>query len=75
MPPNISLLHLPPYSPELNPVELIWQYLRQNFLSNRVFASYDAIVDACCAAWNSLMALPERIHSIAARAWAKTVKA
>jgi transposase len=40
VPDNISLLHLPPYCPELNPVENIWQYLRQNFLSNRVFDSY-----------------------------------
>ena len=46
LPHNISLLHLPPYSPELNPVENIWQFLRQNFLSNRVYDSYDAIVAA-----------------------------
>ena len=51
VPKNISLLHPPPYSPELNPVENIWQFLRQNHLGNRVFESYAAIVDACCAAW------------------------
>ena len=73
VPENLSLLHLPPYSPELNPVENIWQYLKQNFLSNRVYQGYDAIVDACCAAWNALMAMPERIRSIAERAWANTV--
>jgi transposase len=73
MPENISLLHLPSYSPELNPVENVWQYLRQNFRSNRVFDTYDAIVDACCDAWNALMALPERIRSIAQRDWARTV--
>jgi hypothetical protein len=61
------------YSPELNPVENVWQYLRQNFLSNRVFENYDVIVEACCAAWNALMALPERIRSITQREWAKTV--
>jgi transposase len=54
VPDNISLLYLPPYSPELNPAENVWQYLRQNFLSNRVYASYNAIVDACCNAWNAL---------------------
>jgi transposase len=75
VPENVALLHLPPYSPELNPVENVWQYLRQNFLSNRVFASYDAIVDACCDAWNALMALPESIRSITERKWAKTVSA
>ena len=73
VPPNLALLHLPPYSPELNPVENVWQYLRQNFLSNRVFENYEAIVDACCEAWNALMALPERIRSITQRDWAKTV--
>jgi transposase len=73
IPDNISLLPLPPYSPELNPVENIWQFLRQNFLSNRVFDRYDDIVDACCSAWNALMALPDRIRSIAQREWAKAV--
>ena len=73
LPDNISLLHLPPYSPELNPVENIWQFLKQNFLSNRVYDNYDAIVDACCAAWNALMALPERITSITSRSWAQAV--
>jgi transposase len=75
LPDNISLLRLPPYSPELNPVENIWQFLRQNFLSNRIYDSYDAIVDACCAAWSGLIALPERIQSIAPRHWATTVTA
>ncbi len=56
VPGNISLLHLPAYSPELNPVENIWQFLRQNHLSNRVFENYDEILDACCAAWNALTA-------------------
>lgn len=73
IPENVSLLFLPPYSPELNPVENIWQFLRQNFLSNRIYASYEAIVDACCEAWNKLIAVPERIRSIAARDYAKTV--
>lgn len=75
VPDNISLLHLPPYSPELNPVENVWQYLRQNYLSNRVFETYTAIVDACCDAWNALVALPEQIRSIATRDWAEGVKA
>lgn len=74
VPDNISLLHLPPYSPELNPVENIWQFLRQNFLSNRVFDNYMEIVDACCDAWNALVAMPDRIRSIATRQWAETVR-
>lgn len=70
VPDNISLLKLPAYSPELNPVENVWQYLRQNQLSNRVFESYDAIVDACCDAWNALTTEQGRIQSIATRPWA-----
>ena len=73
VPDNISLLALPPYSPELNPVENVWQFLRQNFLSNRVFATYDAILDACCEAWNKLLAVPDQIRSIANRDYARTV--
>ena len=75
VPDNISLLPLPPYSPELNPVENVWQFLRQNYLANRVFATYDAIVEACCQAWNALAAAPNIIRSIAARSWAQTVNA
>ena len=73
VPGNISLLVLPPYSPELNPQENIWQYLRQNYLANRVFETYEDILDACCNAWNALAAQPGRIASIATRSWAKTV--
>ncbi|WP_428483117.1 IS630 family transposase [Rhodopila sp.] len=73
VPENIGLLHLPPYSPELNPVENVWEFLRQNDLSNRVYATSEAIIDACCVAWNKLIAAPERIRSIATRDWAKTV--
>ena len=70
IPDNLSLLFLPPYSPELNPQENIWQDLRQTFLSNRVFEGYDAIVDACCKAWNALLAEAGRITAIATRTWA-----
>lgn len=73
VPDNLTLLPLPPYSPELNPVENVWQYLRQNQLSLRVWPDYDAIVDTCCRAWNALMDMPERLGSITRRDWAKTV--
>ena len=73
LPHNISILLLPPYCPELNPQENIWQFLRQNYLANRVFDTYDAIVNACCEAWNALMRQPDRITSIATRDWAKQV--
>ena len=61
-PGNVTLVPLPPYSPQLNPVERVWLYLRERHLSHRLFAGYDAIVDACCAAWNQLT--PERLRSL-----------
>jgi transposase len=70
VPGNITLLPLPPRSPELNPVENVWQFLRQTKLSNRVFEGYEAIVTAACEAWNSLTANPARITSIGTRQWA-----
>ena len=73
VPDNISLLPLPPYSPELNPVENLWQFLKHNFLNARVFESYDAIVAACCDAWNRLRAIPGQIRSITTRDWVKAV--
>ena len=70
IPENISILPLPPRAPELNPTENIWQFLRDNWLSNRVFKSYDDIVDHCCDAWNKLVDQPWRIMSIGLRDWA-----
>src|SRR5258707_1628353 len=66
IPSNISLLPLPPRSPELNPQENIWQFMRQNWLSNRV----DDILDHCCYAWRTLIDQPRKIMSIARRDWA-----
>ena len=59
VPANITILPMPPKSPELNPVENIWQFMRDNWLSNRVFKSYDDLVDQ-----------PWRIMSIGLRQWA-----
>jgi hypothetical protein len=53
-----------------SPVENVWQYLRQNWISNTVFENYDAIVDAACDAWRKLIAKPETITSIGMRDWA-----
>ena len=70
VPKNLTLLPLPPKSPELNPAENVWQFLRQNKLSNRIFDSYQAILTAACDAWNSILADPARITSIGTRQWA-----
>jgi transposase len=70
IPNNITPIFLPSRAPELNPVENIWQYLRSNWLSNRVFDTYDAIIDAACEAWRKLIAEPQTITSIGMRDWA-----
>jgi DDE superfamily endonuclease len=70
VPSNISLLQLPPRAPELNGQENIWQFMRQNWLSNRIFKSFDDIVHHCCYAWNTLIDQPWKIMSIARRDWA-----
>ncbi len=70
VPDNLTIILLPSRSPELNPVENIWQFLRQNWLSNRVFEDYDDILHAGCDAWNKLIALPRTITSIGMRDWA-----
>ena len=70
VPDNITIVALPPKCPELNPQENVWQFLRDNWLSNRVFASYDNLVDHCCAAWNKLIEQPWTIMSLGMRDWA-----
>lgn len=70
VPDNITLLPLPPYSPELNPMENVWDYLRGNRLSHIVWDTYDDIVAACAGAWRFLIDDPDRIRSITHRDWA-----
>ena len=67
VPPNITMV---PFCPELNPEENVWQFMRDNWLSNRVFLNADDLVDHCCDAWNKLEAQPWRIMSIGIRDWA-----
>ena len=70
VPENITLVPLPPYSPELNPVENIWEYLRGNKLANTVFETYDEIVDRACEAWMFFANDKDRVASITRRDWA-----
>lgn len=70
VPARLSLVPLPPYSPELNGIERLWRYLKDRHLSNRVFPDLAAVVDACCAAWNAVLAEPGRIRSLCAEPWA-----
>ena len=70
IPANLTPVFLPAYSPELNAIERVWLYLRERFLSHRLWPRYDAILDAGCAAWNALLAETGRIHSLCALDWA-----
>ena len=71
VPPNITLLPRPAKCPELNVRENVWQFMRDNWLSNRIFTACDDIVAHCCEAWNTLIAQPWRIMSIGLRNWAR----
>jgi transposase len=71
VPANISIIPLPAKCPELNPVENVWLFIRDNWLSNRVFTSYENIIDHCCEAWNKLIDQPWRIMTIGRRKWAR----
>jgi hypothetical protein len=73
IPANLTPMFLPAYSPELNAIERVWLYLRERFLSERLWRTWDDILDACCAAWNALLAEPGRIRSLATLDWATPV--
>ena len=70
VPLNITIMPLPAKCPQLNPVENVWQFIRDNWLSNRVFKAYDDLVDHCCDAWRKLADQPWKIMSIRLRHWA-----
>jgi transposase len=67
VPENITRLYLLPYSPELNPVERLWAYLRSHYRSNRAYRDYDELFTACGDAWNQLT--PEQLCSICRIRW------
>ncbi len=71
IPENITLMPLPPYSPELNPMEQVWQQLRKIKLSNACYKNYDEIVDSCCKAWNTFIDEDGNIKNLCSRNWAK----
>ena len=74
VPANITLVPLPPYSPELNPVERVWLYLKQRFLSMRLLNDYNAIVTATSRAWRRLCRQTGRLASLTAYPWIMRVK-
>ena len=70
VPANITLMPLPAKAPELNPAENVWEYMRENWLSNRIFTSYTDVLDHCCYAWNKLIDRLWLIMSLGLRKWA-----
>jgi transposase len=66
VPANVSLINLPPYSPELNPVENLWHYLRAHHWSNGVYRDYEALLEAATDSWRTVCMDPEKVRSICA---------
>jgi transposase len=64
VPESVSIINLPPYSPQLNPIEKLWQYLRKHFWSNRVYADYDALRRAAIEAWQNTCLDKGKVKSI-----------
>jgi transposase len=67
IPKGITLLPLPPYSPQLNPIERLWKYLKETYLSHRLDKTLDEVIEAGCKAWRSLT--NALIQSICATPW------
>lgn len=70
---NLSIIHLPPYSPELNSIEQVWSWLRQNKLANRCFKDYEDIVNCICEAWNAFSKQVKTVSSLCSREWANLI--
>lgn len=73
VPANLTLVSLPPYAPDLNPLERVWLYLRERYLSHRLLADEEAVIKACWRAWNAITAETERIQSLCAYPYIKQV--
>ena len=69
-PENLTLISLPPASPELNPTEQVWRQLREDHLANRCYKNEEDIVNVCCEAWNAFEDKPGSIKSLCSRKWA-----
>ena len=66
---NLSIMRLPAYSPELNPIEQVWAWLRANDLANFTFKNYDHIVDQVSRAWNNFRSQVDHVKSLCKRDW------
>jgi len=66
VPDNVTLVSLPAYSPELNPIENLWHFLKSHHWSNRTYPDYDALFDAAEEAWTDVCLQPHNIQTICA---------
>ena len=71
VPANITLVPLPPYSPELNPIENLWHYLKSHFWSNRAYKDYDALEQAAMTAWRTAVLDKELVKTVCAAPYAQ----
>jgi len=69
IPSNITFIPLPPYSPELNAMEQVWEWMRNHYLSNQCYKNYDDIVDTICGAWVAFSKNIKLVQSIMHREW------
>ncbi|WP_375358447.1 IS630 family transposase [Candidatus Tisiphia endosymbiont of Neophilaenus lineatus] len=72
VPSNITLIPLPPYAPELNAMEQVWEWIKNHFLSNQCYGVYEDIVTMACYAWNQLAHNVDLVKSIMYRDWINT---
>jgi len=72
VPANVTILSLPPYSPELNPIENLWHYLKSHFWSNRAYADYEALEQAAVDAWRTAVLDPELMKTVCAAPYLKS---
>lgn len=70
---NVSIIKLPPYSPELNPIEQVWSWLRQHYLANQSFNDYNDIVSQVCRAWNGFLECSDRVTKMCSRDWIELI--
>ncbi|MGF1718198.1 transposase [Photobacterium chitinilyticum] len=68
---KISIIKIPPYSSELNPIDQVWSWMRQHCLANQAFKDYDDIVDKVCTAWNCFLESSQRVATMCSRDWVK----
>ncbi|MFG0385425.1 MULTISPECIES: transposase [Vibrio] len=66
---TVSVIKLPPYSPELNSIEQVWSGLRQRYLANQSFTGYDDIISKVCDAWNRFLDSSKRVTKMSSRRW------